>query len=399
MKNKTTTFLLSFFIICIAIVGPVYASEKDFSDVPENHSYYKEIMYLVQKDIIIKSQYFYPNKSATREDVAVMIAKALKLDGTQRETQFSDVPKEYPSSGYIQSAAEAGIINGFADGTFKGNNNVTRGHMAAFIARGFGLTKEANVSFKDVPKNSTAYKPSRQLSYYQITTGYEDGTFKPNQPVSRQHVAVFLTRTLKTLEKNPSTNIEELNNNQGNLEENPFVPERWKTSSTGLYQESMSQYPLPDGIKPFKQKTKEFGKSAPDNFKILGDELGFTDINTSGAAFVPYGANATFYMSYEKTDYYYLVIEAWKSSNPETNIVNLTPYAVKSAFQLFFGEQEGTKFFNTFEKGMNGDKAILKYVDKINTINDRQLKITDLKSSIVIRIGEKGKNYKNIVGW
>lgn len=192
------------------------------------------------------------------------------------------------------------------------------------------------------------------------------------------------------------------NSNNGqkpNVDENPFVPEHWKTSPTGLYQETMSQYPLPDGIKPFKQKTKEFGNSAPDNFKILGDELGFTDINNSGAAFVPYGANATFYMSYEKDGYYYLVIEAWKSSSSETNIVNLTPYSVKSTFQLFFGEKEGTKFFDTFEKGMNGDKAILKYVDKINTINDRQLKITDLKSSIVIRIGEKGKNYSNINGW
>lgn len=49
-------------------------------------------------------------------------------------------------------------------------------------------------------------------------------------------------------------------NNNGQIpdgEENPFVPERWKKSPTGLYQETMNQYPLPEGIKPFKQKTKE----------------------------------------------------------------------------------------------------------------------------------------------
>ncbi|MEB2280059.1 hypothetical protein LAV73_08595 [Lysinibacillus xylanilyticus] len=200
------------------------------------------------------------------------------------------------------------------------------------------------------------------------------------------------------MEKNSSTDTEDSNINQGNLEENPFVPERWKTSPTGVYQDIMSQYPLPGGIKPFKQKTKEFGSSAPANFKILGDELSFNGISEDSAGFTPYGADETFFLNYDKKGYYYLKIEAWKAASEETKIVSLTPYAVKSTFQLFFGEEEGTTFFNIFDKGMNGDKSISKYVNKINTINKRQLEITDYGTAVVIRIGDKGKDFIK-TGW
>lgn len=103
-----------------------------------------------------------------------MIAKALGLDGTQRETNFVDFPNINPSSGYIQSAAEAGIVNGYSDGTFQINTHLSRGHMAMFIARAFDLQYASDKSFSDVKPNSPAYEAIHQLAYYDITTGYGD---------------------------------------------------------------------------------------------------------------------------------------------------------------------------------------------------------------------------------
>lgn len=186
--------------IALLLVVTMYpkkqVSASTFSDVPETHAYYQEIMFLLDKGVISSGSKYGVNDKVTREEVAVMVSKAVGLDGKQTATKFPDVPASHRSSGYINSAVEAGIINGYLDGTFKPNEKVTRGHMAAFIARGFKLTQEANVTFKDVPKGSTSYEAVRKLAFRNITTGYEDGTFKPNENLSRAHISVFIARAM-----------------------------------------------------------------------------------------------------------------------------------------------------------------------------------------------------------
>jgi len=152
--------------------------------------------------------------------------------------------------------------------------------------------------------------------------------------------------------------------------------------------------------KAVQTKNKRVGSNPLSIFNVLGDELGFVNISKDSAGIAPYGETQTFYIGYdEKNKYYTLTIKAWKSTNELTKIVNLTPYAVKSTFELFFGEKEGASFFTKFNNGMNGDKEILKYVNTINTINNRQLKIQDTENSVIIQIGEKNKDYKNVAGW
>ena len=137
------------------------------------------------------------NDIVTREEVAVMVAKAVGLKGsTPVDTKFPDVKNTNKNSGYIQAPVNAGIINGYVDGTFKPNAKVTRGHMAAFIARGFKLTEQANINFKDVAKGSTAYEAVRKLAHKGITTGYTDGSFKPNANLSRAHISAFISRAM-----------------------------------------------------------------------------------------------------------------------------------------------------------------------------------------------------------
>ena len=79
----------------------------------------------------------------TRAAAAIMIGRALDLNGEQRKTKFPDVGAEQVASGYIASAVAEGIIQGYPDGTYRPNETVTRGQMAIFLSRAFDLTVEA----------------------------------------------------------------------------------------------------------------------------------------------------------------------------------------------------------------------------------------------------------------
>lgn len=194
LRNLYKIILLC--IVLLLVIPTNAALASSYPDVPKTSPYYGEVEFLVTKGVVDKSTRYGLNDLVTREDVAVMVARAIGLSGTQTTTKFSDVPTSHRSSGYIQAAVEAGVINGYTDGTFRPNEKVTRGQMAAFIARGFQLKEEAQVTFKDVGKQSAAYVPIRQIAYKKITLGYGDGTFMPNANLSRAHISVFIARAM-----------------------------------------------------------------------------------------------------------------------------------------------------------------------------------------------------------
>ncbi|MET4563448.1 hypothetical protein ABIA69_004645 [Lysinibacillus parviboronicapiens] len=148
-------------------------------------------------------------KLSNRAEAIVEIGKLLGLDGTQRETQFKDVPKSHYASGYIQSAVDRGIVSGYPDGTFKPSQELTRAHAAIFISRAFGSKlPTGNVTFKDVNKDNSAYSAIQQLVAAGITDGYTDGTFKPNNKLTQAHLKTFISRTDSYLQtgKKPTSN-------------------------------------------------------------------------------------------------------------------------------------------------------------------------------------------------
>lgn len=110
--------LLAWVLCCTFIFIPAKThAEVLFSDVPTTHSNYHDIYYLFDHGVVEKSHTYGVSDIVTREEVAIMVAKAVGLDGTPRQTIFKDVPAYSKNSGYIQSAVERGIINGYPDGT------------------------------------------------------------------------------------------------------------------------------------------------------------------------------------------------------------------------------------------------------------------------------------------
>lgn len=182
-------------LIAFSVTLPAQAAVQ-FSDVPKTYAAYEEIQFLKDRDILQSSKSFGIATKVTREEIAVQIGRSLGFEGAMAQTKFRDVSASNVASGYIQSAVNAGIINGYSDGTFRPKELVTRGQMAAFLVRGFQLKNEKAMQFKDVTSKSAAYPYVRKLVFSGITKGYSDGTFRPYATLTRTETAIFLARAL-----------------------------------------------------------------------------------------------------------------------------------------------------------------------------------------------------------
>ena len=110
---------------------------------------------------------------------------------------FKDVPADYPFANDINWLAQRRITTGYPDGTFRPNGSVERGAMAAFFYRMAGspqFTAPSTPSFKDVPRDHPFYKEIEWMRARGITTGWSDGTFRPNDAVNRDAMAAFFYR-------------------------------------------------------------------------------------------------------------------------------------------------------------------------------------------------------------
>ncbi|MFK2824610.1 S-layer homology domain-containing protein [Bacillus sp. B190/17] len=195
MKKPLSIFFS--FILGLTLFTP-FAQAASFTDVPDSHRFFEDIDFLSDMEII--SGYpdgtFKPDQAVTRAQAAILIGKTFDLDGEKRNTPFIDVHASNTASGYITSAVEEGIISGFPDHTFRPNQTVTRAQMAIILAKAFDLTDEADVDFPDVSPSSAAYPYIKNIVAADITYGYEDGTFRPNAPVTRGQFAAFLSRAM-----------------------------------------------------------------------------------------------------------------------------------------------------------------------------------------------------------
>ncbi len=107
---------------------------------------------------------------------------------------FSDVPGSYWAYSYIDSLYCRSVIGGYGDGTFRPANNTTRGQFTKMLALSFGwnLYDPAFPTFSDVPPGSIYYRYIETAYLREIISGYQDGTFRPNEPISRAQTAKMI---------------------------------------------------------------------------------------------------------------------------------------------------------------------------------------------------------------
>jgi parallel beta-helix repeat protein len=117
--------------------------------------------------------------------------------GNTGNTAFKDVPTGYWAKTYIEALAAQNIIAGFPDGSFKPNEPVTRAQFAAIINKAFKpKSTRAAITFKDVASNYWAYNAIQSASSSPFLSGYPDFTFKPEQQIPRVQALVAMANGL-----------------------------------------------------------------------------------------------------------------------------------------------------------------------------------------------------------
>ena len=142
---------------------------------------------------------FGPECDMTRAEVTTMFARLLteqiEADKTYSNT-FNDVAKDCWAANYIGYMQQFGIVTGYEDGSFRPDAPVTRAEFAAIASRFEKLT-QGSKSFTDVPDTHWAVRYINFAATRGWVTGYEDGTFKPEHSITRAEVAAVTCRLLE----------------------------------------------------------------------------------------------------------------------------------------------------------------------------------------------------------
>ena len=121
---------------------------------------------------------------------------------TPAQPTFSDVPRTHPFYSYIETAAHLNIVSGYADGTFLPYANVTRGQIAKILISAAGITpvSPATPTFRDVGRSSPFYGYVEAAAQRGILSGYSCGTgcleFRPGADATRGQVSKIVYNTL-----------------------------------------------------------------------------------------------------------------------------------------------------------------------------------------------------------
>ena len=142
---------------------------------------------------------FAPGKNMSRAEVTTMFARLLTEQMEANKSypaSFSDVTSAHWAANYIGYMEQFGIVRGYSDGTFRPNAPITRAEFAAICCRFEQLTDGA-ATFTDVPASHWAAKSIAYAAKRGWVTGYADGTFKPGNNITRAEVAAVTCRLLE----------------------------------------------------------------------------------------------------------------------------------------------------------------------------------------------------------
>jgi hypothetical protein len=138
---------------------------------------------------------FKPDQAATRYEIIEALNELLDIEKTSANKTFSDVPSE--KAELINLFASVGIVDGYPDGTFQGENGITRAEFIKLLTVSFKLELDPKqiLYFTDV-ENHWAIDYITKFASNGYILGYPDGTFKPDQEITRAEVVAIINRIL-----------------------------------------------------------------------------------------------------------------------------------------------------------------------------------------------------------
>lgn len=115
-----------------------------------------------------------------------------------KKLSFSDVTPEHWAYEYISSLIERKVIYGYDDGTFQPSAYVTRAEFVTMLRRAFRLNGDVTVSFSDVAEDAWYAEDIGIAASGGVVSGMGDGTFAPNDEITRQDMCVMLKNVMDT---------------------------------------------------------------------------------------------------------------------------------------------------------------------------------------------------------
>lgn len=169
---------------------------------------------------------------------------------------------------YIKELCNRGTIGGFPNGTFKPDAAITRAQFSAIAVKALNLPDASKpASFKDVPETYWAIKAIGQVSGAGLVTGFPDGSFRPEDQITRAQALVALAKALK----NVQPNAESLADYKDKSEIPGWaIPSITKAASADI----IVSYPDSDLIKPNEKATRaEIAALTYQTMSNLGEKL------------------------------------------------------------------------------------------------------------------------------
>ncbi|CAM3876087.1 S-layer protein [Bacillus luti] len=163
----------------------IVKNQETFKDVPKSKWSNQYIETAIKEEIIEKKEYgdnFKPEQEISREEMAIVIAKVLKLKEVDEEIKFGDKSEFTKNPKLIAALVNAKIISGYPDGTFKPKQTLTRAESAAVIVK----LLDYGYVFDDVPPSYWAYKDIKRLKEMKIVSGKGNGIFGPEDRLTRE---------------------------------------------------------------------------------------------------------------------------------------------------------------------------------------------------------------------
>ena len=184
------------------VAAPAVAQEeKPYPDTPYQAFFTTPIRVLAAQGVFAGTECeggFCPYEPVDRATMAVWMVRV--LDGADPEavasTRFTDVNGSHPHAAFIERLAELGVATGCKDGTiFCPDKPVSRAHMAAFLSRAYSLPDATDHGFSDVPLHAWYGPYAARLVASGITKGCTGATaYCPHQATTRGQIATFLHR-------------------------------------------------------------------------------------------------------------------------------------------------------------------------------------------------------------
>lgn len=201
MNNKKTI------LVSVALAASMLATSMSafaYTDISADHWAKSYIDNLSGKKYVsgYEDGTYKPDNYVTRAEFAKILTNIFGVID-KSGVELSDVADSAWYADTMKIAAKAGFVTGYSDGTVKPEANITRQEAAVMVYRAWGLTPEGELNFTD--KNEIADWASNQvatLAAKNVLNGYSDGTFKPNNNITRAEVAKIISCAIELGVKN-----------------------------------------------------------------------------------------------------------------------------------------------------------------------------------------------------